>query len=219
QGIKGSFSNWEEYGKWIYEALLKDRRELPDGTVQTVKRLTESIDDPKEKAKKIYEYMQQKTRYVSIQIGIGGYQPFLASDVDRTSYGDCKALVNYTQGLLDVVGIKSHYVVVAAGDKKKDAIPEFASMNQVNHAILSIPFEVDTVWVDCTSKVNPFGFLGTFTDDRLAVACTPDGGKLVRTPKFDAQTSQQVRAASFKLDSLGAIAGTMETVFDGWQYD
>src|SRR5690606_16647989 len=219
QGIKGSFTNWDEYGKWMYEALLKGRNEIPKPTADYILSLTDSIVDPKEKAKKIYEYMQQKTRYVSIQIGIGGYQPFLASEVDRTSYGDCKALVNYTQGLLNVVGIKSHYVVVAAGDKKNDAIPDFASMNQFNHAILSIPFENDTVWVDCTSKENPFGYLGTFTDDRLAIACTEEGGKIIRTPKFDSATSQQVRSASFKLDSMGAISGTMKTVFDGWQYD
>src|SRR5690606_38232877 len=217
--IKGSFTNWHEYGKWVYDALLKDRDQIPEPTATYILEMTESIDDPKEKAKKIYEYMQQKTRYVSIQIGIGGYQPFLASEVDRTSYGDCKALVNYTQGLLNVVGIKSHYVVVAAGDKKNDAIPDFASMNQFNHAILSIPFENDTVWVDCTSKENPFGYLGTFTDDRLAIACTEEGGKIIRTPKFDSATSQQVRSASFKLDSMGAISGTMKTVFDGWQYD
>lgn len=219
QGIKGSFTNWDEYGKWMYEALLKGRNDIPEPTTAHIKSLTVNIDDPKEKAKRIYEYMQQKTRYVSIQIGIGGYQPFLASEVDRTSYGDCKALVNYTQGLLNVVGIKSHYVVVAAGDKKNDAISDFASMNQFNHAILSIPFENDTVWVDCTSKENPFGYLGTFTDDRLAVACTEDGGKLVRTPKFDSATSQQIRNASFKLDSIGAITGTMKTIFNGWQYD
>jgi len=217
--IKGSFTNWHEYGKWVYDALLKDRDQIPEPTATYILEMTANIDDPKEKAKKIYEFMQQKTRYVSIQIGIGGYQPFLASEVDKTGYGDCKALVNYTQGLLKVAGITSHYVVVASGDKKQSAYPDFASMNQFDHAILSIPFENDTVWVDCTSKENPFGFLGTFTDDRLAVACTAEGGQLVRTPKFEGQTSQQVRKASFKLDDQGAVYGNIETVFDGWQYD
>src|SRR5690606_13054680 len=75
------------------------------------------------------------------------------------------------------------------------------------------------VWADCTSKENPFGYLGTFTDDRLAVACTPEGGKLLRTPRFDADSSRQVRSASFILDSLGNLSGQMETRFSGWQYD
>jgi len=219
QGIKGEFTDWNEYGKWMYEALLKDRNKIPEQTAAYIRSLTKDIAEPTEKAKKIYEYVQQKTRYVSIQVGIGGYQPFLASEVDRTGYGDCKALVNYTQGLLNVAGIESHYVVVASGDKKRSAISDFASMNQFDHVILCIPFESDTVWLDCTSKENPYGYLGTFTDDRLAIACTADGGKLVRTPAFESSTSQQVRIASFKLDSIGSIEGSMETTFKGWQYD
>lgn len=219
QGIEGSFTDWSSYGKWMYEALLKGRDEIPAQTAAHMQSITRDIDDPRDKARKVYEYMQQKTRYVSIQVGIGGYQPFPASQVDQTLYGDCKALVNYTQGLLKTVGIESHYVVVASGDKKKSAFPDFASMNQFDHVILAVPIGQDTIWADCTSKENPFGYLGTFTDDRLAVACTPEGGKLVRTPRFDADSSRQLRNATFQLDSLGNLAGEMKTSFSGWQYD
>lgn len=216
--VNGSFSNWDEYGQWMYDALLKDRREIPVHTASLVKSMTADINNPREKAKAIYEFVQKKTRYVSIQVGIGGFQPFLASDVDRTGYGDCKALVNYTQGLLDVVGIPSDYVVVASGDKKKNAIPDFASINQFDHVILRIPFDNDTAWVDCTSKDNPFDYLGTFTDDRLAVACTENGGELVRTPRYLADDSKQIRTARLKVDQEGNIKGNIITEFDGWQY-
>ena len=55
--------------------------------------------DPIEKAKIVYKYMQEKTRYISVQVGIGGFKPMLAKDVDRLGYGDCKALSNYTKAL------------------------------------------------------------------------------------------------------------------------
>lgn len=219
QGIEGSFTDWESYGTWMYESLLKGRDEIPAQTAAQVQSITRDIEDPREKARKVYEYMQQKTRYVSIQVGIGGYQPFPASQVDQTHYGDCKALVNYTQGLLKTVGINSYYVVVASGDKKKSALADFASMSQFDHVILAVPIGQDTIWADCTSKENPFGYLGTFTDDRLAVACTPEGGKLIRTPRFHTDSSSQIRNASFQLDSLGNVSGQMETHFSGWQYD
>lgn len=217
--VTGSFSNWEEYGKWMYEALLQGRNEIPPQTASHIRNLTANIDGPWEKAKAIYEFVQKKTRYVSIQVGIGGFQPFLASQVDQTGYGDCKALVNYTQGLLAVVGIPSDYVVVASGDKKKNAIPDFASINQFDHVILRIPFQSDTAWVDCTSKDNPFDYLGTFTDDRLAVACTENGGELVRTPRYLADNSKQIRTGRVTLNEEGAIKGEMVTESDGWQYD
>lgn len=217
--VTGSFSNWEEYGKWMYDALLKGRNEIPPQTASHIRNLTADMADPWEKAKAIYEFVQKKTRYVSIQVGIGGFQPFLASQVDQTGYGDCKALVNYTQGLLAVVGIPSDYVVVASGDKKKNAIPDFASINQFDHVILRILFESDTAWVDCTSKDNPFDYLGTFTDDRLAVACNENGGELVRTPRYLADNSKQIRTGRVSLNEEGAIKGEIVTEFDGWQYD
>ncbi|OCX53643.1 hypothetical protein BEL04_04940 [Mucilaginibacter sp. PPCGB 2223] len=219
ENISGSFTNWKEYGSFIYNKLVKDRQKLSPETEAAIKDLVKDISDPKLKAKRIYEYVQQKTRYVSVQIGVGGYRPFLASEVDQLSYGDCKALVNYTQSLLNVAGIQSYYVLNMAGSEKVSALPDFASMNQFDHVILCMPFKNDTTWVDCTSKENPFGYLGDFTDDRLVVACTPEGGILLRTPKYTTADNTQLRKGTFTLTSTGELRGDMHTEFRGAQYD
>ena len=221
EGYSGSFTNWNELGKWEYDKLLTGRSSLPPQTVAYMHSLTDSIGDVKLKAKAIYEYMQRKTRYISVQIGIGGYQPFKATDVDQVSYGDCKGLVNYTQALLKAVNIPSYYCVVQAGSLKKSLLPDFASMAQGNHIILCLPFKNDTTWLECTSKDIPFGFLGDFTDDRWVLACTADGGKLMHTPKYTSTLSKQVRKASvtLNLNEGGQLKGGMTTTFEGWQYE
>lgn len=219
QDVSGSFTDWKEYGLWMNEALLKGKDNLPEETLAKVRALVAELKDPREKARKIYEFIQQKTRYVSVQIGIGGYEPIAAAEVDRLGYGDCKALVNYAKALLAGVGIRSYYTLVEAGDYKTDAIPDFASMNQFNHVILCIPFEKDTAWVDCTSKTLPFDYLGDFTDDRLVLACSEDGGKLLRTPKMRTEENLQVRKGAFVLSAEGDLKGKMTTTFAGWQYD
>jgi transglutaminase-like putative cysteine protease len=219
QGIDGTFTNWSELGKWFYDKLLINRDELLPQTKVYIKELTKDITDPKLKAKKIYEYMQQKTHYISIQVGIGGYQPFKAGDVDKLNYGDCKALVNYTQALLKVVDIPSYYCMVEAGGNKSSMLADFASMDQGNHVILCIPFKNDTTWLECTNQKIPFGFLGDFTDDRTVIACTPQGGVLLRTPKYSAQNNLQVRKSNFTINDKGELTGDMETIFKGVQYD
>jgi len=219
-GINGSFTNWTDLGKWIYDKLIAGRQELPAETITNIKEITSSIADPKLKAKKIYEYMQGKTHYVSVQVGIGGFQPFLASDVDKQNYGDCKALVNYTKAMLNAVGINSYYCVVMANDERKiSLLSDFASMNQANHIILCIPFKNDTTWCDCTSQTIPFGYLGDFTDDRNVLACTPEGGKLLHTPKYTAQTNSRYRKANFIINEKGELSGDMVTIFKGTRYD
>ncbi|WP_454803017.1 DUF3857 domain-containing protein [Mucilaginibacter phyllosphaerae] len=218
-GINGSFSNWQELGQWSYDKLLKSRQALPTGTVEKIKQLTAGITDNKQKAKKIYEYMQGKTRYISVQVGIGGYQPFLASDVDMLNYGDCKALVNYTQALLKAADIDSWYCIVEAGNSKVSMIDDFASMDQANHVILCLPLKGDTTFLECTNQKIPFGFLSDFTDDRIVLACTPQGGKLMHTPKYNANDNLQARKAEFTINNTGDMTGDMATVYKGTQYD
>ena len=219
-GISGSFTDWKELGKWEYDNLLSGRQELPAETIDHVKELTKDIPDPKLKAKKIYEYMQGKTHYISVQVGIGGNQPFLASDVDKQNYGDCKAFVIYTQALLKAVNIDSYYCIVkSGGEYKVDLMKDFASMEQGDHIILCLPFKNDTTWADCTSQTIPFGYLGSFTDDRSVLACTPEGGKLMHTPKYAFQDNLESRKASFIINEAGEISGNMITAFKGTDYE
>jgi hypothetical protein len=218
-GVSGSFNDWNGMGKWIYDKLLASRTTLPMSTNEKMKEITNGITDPKLKAKKIYEYMQGKTHYISVQVGIGGYQPFLASDVDQQNYGDCKALVNYTQALLKAVNIDSYYCIVKSGSRKQGPLRDFASMNQFDHVILCLPFKNDTTFLECTSQQIPFGFLSDFTDDRYVLACTPEGGKLLHTPKYTAQDNLQHSKASFTINVDGTLTGDMLTTFKGTQYD
>jgi len=218
-GIHGAYTNWQQLGKWQYDKLLTNRQDVPAETAAYIKDMISNINDPKLKAQKIYEYMQHKTHYVSIQIGIGGYQPFSASEVDKDGYGDCKALSNYTKALLQVAGIESYYCIVyGSHGKKTSLLPDFASM-QGNHVILCIPFKNDTTWLECTSQQIPFGFLSDFTDDRTVLACTPEGGKLMHTPKYTADENLEKRKASFILNEDGLLTGNMQTVFKGTDYD
>ena len=219
-GIKGSYSNWNELGKWISDKLMADRQALPYQTIEHVKEITKDISDPKLKAKKIYEYMQGKTHYISVQVGIGGYQPFLASDVDQQSYGDCKALVNYTQALLKAVNIDSYYCIVKSGRAHNvSLLSDFASMGQADHIILCVPFKNDTTWADCTSQTIPFGYLGDFTDNRTVLALTPEGGKLLHTPKYPAAVNLEGRKAAFTISNTGELSGEMRSAFKGVEYE
>ncbi len=218
-GHKGSYSNWQELGKWVYDDLVKTRQTLSPDIIQEMNNLVKGLESDKEKAKKIYEYVQKKTRYISVQIGIGGFQPFEAAEVHRVSYGDCKALVNYTQSLLKAVGINSLYCVVYGDSYKKSMDPGFASMDQGNHIILCVPLKSDTTWLECTSQDSPFGYLGSFTDDRVVLACTEEGGKLLKTPALTTAASLLKRKAELNLDKEGNVSGKLHTDFSGSQYD
>lgn len=219
-GYKGeNISNWEGLGKWFHDQVLENRTDLPAATIKKVQALTANVEDPIEKAKIVYNYVQNNTRYISVQVGIGGYQPIEASEVDEMKYGDCKGLSNYTQALLNAVGVPAYYTHVEAGKTKIDFEEDFASLAQGNHVILAIPYKNDYKWIDCTSQTQPFGFLGDFTDDRRVLVMKPDGGEIVKTPAYINEDNYQKTTASVHFTENGKVNIEGEIITKGNQYN
>lgn len=216
-GVKGSANNWTEFGQWMYSNLLLGRDQLTEGTKTEIKTLVKGIEDPIERARKVYAYMQEKTRYISVQIGIGGWKPMRANEVDKMRYGDCKALVNYTQALLKEAKVAAYYTIVYA-DTKKDIDKDFVAM-QGNHAILYLPTKKDTVWLECTTQKNPFGYVGDFTNDRDVLVIKPDGGEIKHTKVYDVKENYQYTVGSYTIDNEGTLNGKLSIKSSGVQFE
>jgi len=216
-GYEGNAESWKSFGDWIYK-LNEGHKELTEETKQKVLELIKDAESDSEKAKILYKYLQDNTRYVSVQVGIGGWQPIEAAEVDKLSYGDCKALTNYMSALLQIGGIKSYYTLVKAGENTPEIISDFPS-NQFNHAILCALVDNDTVWLECTSQRIPYGYLGSFTDDRDVLLINEEGGILVHTPVYDKSINARDLNAVVEIDNLGDALVNASFEFRGVFYD
>jgi hypothetical protein len=162
--------------------------------------------------------MQKNTRYISIQLGIGGWQPFDAKYVATKAYGDCKALTNYMYSLLKEAGINSSYTLIKSGRHANKVLADFPSQ-QFNHVILCVPLQKDTMWLECTSQTMPAGYLGDFTCDRYALLINEDGGTLVRTPKYAMKENLETRNIKATLDEDATLVVKAFTRYGGLQQD
>jgi hypothetical protein len=214
---KANMQSWEDFGKFVY-ALTENRYQLPDHVKKEVHRLTDQVTDLRAKIILLYQYLQRNTRYISIQLGIGGWQPFPAAEVAAKSYGDCKALTNYMFSLLKEAGIPSAYTLVRAGRNATYITEDFPSQ-QFNHVILCVPFEKDSVWLECTSQTLPAGYLSDFTANRYALLVDKNGGHLVRTPKYGLDENGQLRKINAVLSDEGALLIKAKTNYGGLQQD
>lgn len=217
EGVDGNAKNWKEYGQWFSDKILTGTDVLPEGTKAKIKTIVGDETDPIKKAQIVYKYVQEKSRYVGIQVGIGGFKPMLANDVDRLGYGDCKALSNYTRALLNAVDVPAYYTELYGSKDKKDIRSDFFSI-QGNHVILTIPNGNSYVFLECTSQDDPFGFQANFTDDRDVLVIKPDGGEIVRTKKYENKDNAQVNKGIYILDDNGKFSGTISMVSEGSQY-
>ena len=217
EGVRGVNNNWKDFGKWINEKLLHDTQEIPNAIKEEVVTLTQNAETDLEKAKIIYQYMQSKTRYISVQIGIGGWKPMLAEDVNRLGYADCKGLTNFTKALLKEVGVESHYTVLFAGNSIRDIDTDFSATSG-NHAILCLPSNDNYIWLECTSQTSPFGYNANFTDDRDVLVITPEGGEIVHTKKYESGGNKQSTKALIHLSETGDFKAKVNISTEGSQY-
>lgn len=217
EGYKGNMSTWKEFGLF-FNNLKKDRDKLPDPVRKAVQKLTAGVKDDKEKVKALYNYLQQNTRYISIQLGLGGWQPYNAAYVAQKGYGDCKALSNYMYSLLKEAGIKSNYALIKAGEGDDLVMDDFPT-NQFNHAILCVPFPKDTMWLECTSQSAPAGYMGNFTGNRKALLIDEEGGTVVPTMRYGLKENIQKRTVKATLNEQGTLQARVLTNYKAIQQD
>lgn len=216
-GYNGNLENWNNFGLWI-QKLNEGRDVLSPESVEKVKQLIADKNSDYEKIETLYNYMQDKVRYVSIQVGLGGWQTIDAETVDRLSYGDCKALSNYMKALLKIAGIKSYYTLVMAGTEQPQILEDFPS-NQFNHAMVCVPLSSDTLWLECTNQHIPAGYIGKFTDNRKVLLTGENGGVVVRTKEYSIKDNLKSRCAIVNLGSSGSAETTIKTSYNGTYYD
>lgn len=193
---EGDMSTWQQYGAWQHQ-LLSGRDVLTDAFRAQLLDLTASCSTDREKVKAVYDYLARTTRYVSIQLGIGGLQPIPAADVCRTGFGDCKGLSNYARAMLKELGIPSTYTVISTTHRR--LLPDFASANQMNHVILQVPLPQDTLWLECTNPSLPFGYVHQSIAGHDALLITPSGGHLHRLPTYPDSLNTQLICARITL--------------------
>jgi len=211
----GTLDSWQAMGEWM-AGLYQNRQSLSPEKVAFLKELTKDEPSPLGKAKKIYEHLQATTRYISIQLGIGGYQPFEASFVEKKQYGDCKALTNYLMAMLQAVEVEAYPAIIKAGDREADIDPDFP-VNDFNHVVLALPHGDSFIWLEATSNSLPFGWLSDFTENRYALLLKPNESRLIRTPKTTASQNRQHIKANIVLDEMGNASQTITVLTSGNQ--
>jgi hypothetical protein len=216
EGHDGEFSDAKSYGSWV-TTLLRDRDELSPDIKERISVLAAGKQGLKEKVSSVYRFLQENTRYVAVNFGIGGIQPAPADKVSQYGYGDCKRLSNYMKSLLASLGIKSYYTEIGNG-RRQITYEDFTYL-QTNHVILCVPDGNDTIWLECTSPYYNAGYLGYSNSNRKALLVTEEGGILVNTPRADSSNNYRRTKYELMINADGSSAYKIDTDATGRYYE
>jgi hypothetical protein len=211
----GSFDSWKSFGNW-YLDLNKGEYTLQPETRNFLDQI--NPDSTAQAVYDIFNFMQSRTRYISIQLGIGGFQSLPADFVDERGFGDCKALSNYMKCMLDYKGIPSNFILVRAG-KNAFNINTGIISNQFNHVFLAVPMKDDTIYLECTNQMLPPDYLSTHTDDRDVLWIEQDKSQIIHSPVYD-ETSNVIKSlCKVDIDKYGNAKIRMSREKSGVFYD
>lgn len=205
-GTSGTLTTWQDYGKWQWN-MIANQRSLPEAAKQRVHQLTDTCTTIRSKVSALYHLLGETTRYVSIQLGIGGLRPFPAEFVWKTGFGDCKALTNYMCALLEEAGVQAQYTIIST--ENQHVLPHFPAGNYFNHVICAVPQQSDTLWIECTNPTLPLGYVHEDIANHHAVMISPEGGTLVTLPNYSDSQNRQVSKADITLSADGSASISM----------
>src|SRR5450755_1950342 len=204
-----TFTDWKQVAQW-YAKLQGERLKVDDSVQKKAAELTKGANTPTEKARRLYDFVARSVRYVSISLGIGRYQPHLASDVLENGYGDCKDKHTLFAALLRAEGIQSYPVLIHSSRKLDEDVP---SPSQFDHVITAARLGKGTelTWLDTTPEVTPFGLILYQLRNKHALLASEDTeGGLQRTPADSPVKTFMRFSLDGKFSEFGALDATLE---------
>lgn len=178
----GECKTWNDIAAFNQQLLQYKEFPISPETRKDINLMKIQYPDQKQLLIKLYSYFQNRTRYISIQLGIGGYKPMSPRLVDTYGYGDCKALSFYFKSILDEAGIPSYYTLIYGGEHPFNLCDDFPYMGSFNHVVLFSILQKDTLLIECTSQQHALGEISSFTANRRALLIDGKSAKIINTP-------------------------------------
>lgn len=164
-------TSWQDISKW-YAGLAHDRYVLTPELEAKLHELVAGAHTLDDSLSAVQRWVAQDIRYVSLSLGIGGYQPRTPAEVLKTQYGDCKDKATIFVAMAQKMGVEAYPVLLSAGGKVERALP---SIDQFNHAIAAVKLGGKYMYVDLTSDLTPWGALPGSDQGQFALVVHPDG--------------------------------------------
>jgi hypothetical protein len=178
-----TFDSWQDIYNWWW-GLAKDKIKADAAIRDKVKELIQGKICNEDKIRAIYNFCAQKIRYVAVEYGQAGYEPYRAEDIFKNKYGDCKDQAILLITMLKEAGFTAWPVLIAT--------KEYYNLNEdfpgvfFNHCIACIPGKEKTVFLDPTAETCSFDDLPAGDQARKVLIFKEGGYEVHGTPLYPA---------------------------------
>ncbi len=193
-----TYKTWDEVATW-YRGLVAEQLQTSPQIHDAVAQAAAGLTDERARIRAVYDLVVRKTRYVGLEFGIHGYQPYRTTQVFARKFGDCKDKASLLVVMLREIGVEAT-LVLARTRHGGDLDAEPASLAPFDHAIVYVP-KYD-LFLDGTAEFSGADELPA-QDQDIPVLIVNEG-KLKRTPVLSAAHNRVATELHVQLDGNGA---------------
>jgi transglutaminase-like putative cysteine protease len=223
ESLRDSVFNHERYPGYAYSTFRDyaqiaqayggpaNAKAAPTPRVRTLAdEITGDAREPREVARRLYEWVSRNITYAGNCIGLGAVVPRDLDVVLDNRMGDCKDHATLLQALLTAKGIPSTQALINAGGTY--TLPKVPVASVVNHVITYIP-SLD-LYADSTAATVPFGSLpnGSAGKPVLLVEGHHEGAS---TPLREAGRDGQKLRTTLRIAADGSVKGSQQVELSG----
>lgn len=174
-----TYDSWDAVGRWWW-GLVHDQLTPDDALREVVADLTAGLEDEVDRVRAIHGWVVEHTRYLALEFGIHGYQPYRVTQVVDRGFGDCKDKASLLVTMLGLAGVDASMVLLRTRVAGR-IDPRPPSLSLFDHAIAYVP-SLD-LFLDGTAEQSGTNELPWMDQGVTALIVDQDGSsRLVTTP-------------------------------------
>ena len=162
---------WSDIAQW-YAGLAQGRYALTPQIEQALAKTVAGSKTLDDSIRAVHRWVAQDFRYVSLSLGIAGFQPHAPSEVFANNYGDCKDKATFFVALMKRMGVTAYPVLLSSSGGVLRTLP---SGHQFDHMIAAVDRNGRRTYVDLTADIVPFGALPPQEQGEFGLVVHPDG--------------------------------------------
>lgn len=208
----GGAITWADIAKW-YADNARNRYTVTPKVAAKIAQVVAGSKTREDSIRAIHRWVAQDIRYVSIALGMGGYQPRAPETVIDTGFGDCKDKATLFVAALGKIGVTAYPVILSSYGIPKRDLP---TINQFDHAIAAVQKADGYQFVDLTAALVPYGLLPASEQGGFALVVHPDGrADEVLLPIDPASANREDLTISGRVGDDGMFNGTYDATAQG----
>jgi transglutaminase-like putative cysteine protease len=208
----GGAVEWDDVVRW-YNTLAADRYTLTPAIEAALTEILADATTRTDSLRAVHRWISQDFRYVSLSLGIGGYQPRTPAAVFETKSGDCKDKATFFIAIARRLGFRALPVLVSQGGGVLRGMP---SALQFDHMIAAVEDADGYLYFDLTAGLTPFGEIPPSLQGEFGLILHGDGrGEEVTLPESERGANRNLVRIVGELSPAGLFRGRYEEAASG----